>query len=219
MVRVARGLIPLALVAALACAARAQPGPQPDDEQRLQRERAERMQDILRQQGAGGVFSMVLGADGAGNIMRLGGPGGAVEVPELLILVDADVQLVFVVRGHTLYRFVTGADGALEADTEVDLRTAEEVERAGDAGDAFIWPDPAMVPVTAEWSALTGSLMVLRGGVLMQFSPALEALAEFDLRTEREKQGPRIRMQMRPGPPRDDGPPPAPEAEAPGDDG
>ena len=117
------------------------------------------------------------------------------------------------IRGHTLYRYIAGADGALQAGPEVDLRTPEETERAEEAADAFIWPDPAMVPVRAEWSARSNSLIVLRSGLLMQFSPELECLAEFDLRSEREKQQPQVRVLMRPAPPP---PPPAAPPAGPG---
>jgi len=202
--RALRTVIAAALVAATVCSAWAQPAPNPE-QQRLQQERAQDIREMARQQGANmGVVTMAFGGDGQGNLMRMGGPGNAQGVPEQMILVDADVQWVFVIHGCTLYRYEAAADGALEAGIEVDLRTPDEVERGEAAEGAFIWPDPAMVPVTAEWSALTNSLMVLRGGVLMQFSPELESLAEFDMRTEREKQVPRIRVQM--------GPVPAPQA-------
>gem|GEM_PF-6698845 len=42
---------------------------------------------------------------------------------------------------------------------------------------------------------------MLRGGLLMQFSPELECLAEFDLRSEREKQQPQVRVRPAPGAP------------------
>jgi len=208
--RVLRTVIAAVLVSATVQVACAQPAPNAEQE-RLQQERARDFQEMARQQGAGqnvGVVTMAFGGDGQGNLVRMGGPGNTPTVPEQMILVEGDVQWVFVIHGCTLYRYAAAADGTLEAGIEVDLRTPDEVERGEAAEGAFIWPDPAMVPVTAEWSALTNSLMVLRGGVLMQFSPELESLAEFDMRTEREKQVPRVRVQMRAAPQ----PPPPPDA-------
>lgn len=191
----------------------AQPDPGDAAEQeRLEQERIRDIREMARQQAAPpGVQVWGMAMDGPGNIMRIGGPGRAEAVPEQMILVGAagGAQWVFVIHGFTLRRYATAQGQPLELQAEADLRTEEELERAADTDDAYIWPDPAMVPAAAEWSEMSGTLLVLRGGVLTQFSPELEALAQFDLRTEREKQGPRIHVRMQPGPMP---PPPPPDA-------
>ena len=220
MNRALKGVVVFALLAATAAATLAQPAPNPNDQQRLEEERVQALQEMARQQAGGGnAFQVVLGGDGRGSFIGPGAPGGGQMPEELILVTEGDAaQLLFVIRGHTLYRYIAGADGALQAGPEVDLRTPEETARAEEAGEAFVWPDPAMVPVRAEWSARSNSLIVLRGGLLMQFSPELECLAEFDLRSEREKQQPQVRVLMRPAPPAPPaapGPPPPPGAPRP----
>ncbi len=155
MNRALKGVVVFALLAATAAATLAQPAPNPNDQQRLEEERVQALQEMARQQAGGGnAFQVVLGGDGRGSFIGPGAPGGGQMPEELILVTEGDAaQLLFVIRGHTLYRYIAGADGALQAGPEVDLRTPEETERAEEAGDAFIWPDPAMVPVRAEWSA------------------------------------------------------------------
>ncbi|MFW6437795.1 MAG: hypothetical protein ACOCZ7_02170 [Armatimonadota bacterium] len=210
MKRIGHTIALAALSAILAGAAFAQEGLTPEDRERLEQERIERMRDLAREQGAGPAIQVWgMAGEGPGAMTRIGGP--VQRMPEELIFVeDGPEQVVFLIRGHTLHRYVAGVDGPLSSTGHFDLRTDQEIERAEDAEDAFTWPDPAMVSVTAKWSAASNSLIVLRGGVLTQFPlRGLEPLASFDLRTEREKQSsPRVQVRMQPGPLP---PPPAPD--------
>jgi len=197
-----------ALVAATCPAALAQGEQAPnDDQQRLRQEQAEQ----FRQMGQQGVMGQVIaiGADGRGNITRIG-PGMREEMPEQIILTGATVDVVYVIRGYMIYRYQ--ANRELVPEAEADMRTDDEAEQMEAAAGAMIWPDPAMVPVKAQFAPNSNTLIVLRGGYLLQFSDQLELLAEFDLRTEAEKRRPRVQMRMGPaGPP----PPPGAPADAP----
>ena len=181
-----------------------------NDQERLQREQREQLRDLGRQQMAPpGVQVWGMAVDGRGRMMPMGGPGQAQGVPEQIIITGEGRDRVYVIHGYMLRHYLTAPVAPLALQGEADLRTDEELERAVDAGGAFVWPDPAMVPVKATYAPESRTLLVLRGGILRQYSSDLEVLAQFDLRTEREKQGgPRIQIRMQPGPPPDDGPPP-----------
>jgi len=199
VIRVLRTIAPVALGAVLACVAFAQPGPN--------------TRQPVRPQGAGQAIQVWgMAGDGPGTMMPMGGPGQAQGIPEQMIVVSLreGVDTIYMVRGYTLYRYDAG--NALQLAAQVDLRTDEEIRRAAQAGDGgLIWPDPAMLPVLAEYAPESGTLLVLRGGILRQYNAALEQMVEFDLRSEREKQGgPRIQVRMQPGPL----PPPPPPDEA-----
>lgn len=178
----------------------------PADAQQQQRLREEQAQQFrqLAQQGVMGQV-IAIGADGRGNIARIG-PGMREPIPEQIILTGETTDIVYVIRGHMIYRY--RADRELAAEAEADMRSEEEVQQVPAAPGEIVWPDPALVPVIARFAPNSNTLIVLRGGRLLQYSDQLELLAEFDLRTEAEKQRPRVQVRMRPGPPGEPPPPP-----------
>ncbi len=185
---------------------------QPADRERLQREQAEQLRDLAQQQamppGAQHVV-IGIGGDGMGQVRRIGPPA-----PEM---VHAQMYLgagcIYVVRGYMLYQFATG--DVLEQTAQVDLRTGDEqaAPQPPEGGRMLLSPDPATVPVSVEFNADKTVLYVLRGYMLYQFAAeGLTQVAEFDLRSEEERNRPRVqmRMMMGPGGPPGQGPPPPP---------
>lgn len=198
-------LVLVALLAFVAIEAVAQPEAQPEnDQERLQRERAEQLRNLAQQGPMGQVIAIT--GDGRGGFTRFG--PGAEQIPEQIILTGATEHVVYIVRGFMIYRYDANPELALVA--EVDMRTEDEAQRMEQAQGQMIWPDPAMVPVKAEFAPNSNTLVVLRGGYLLQFSADLDLLAEFDLRTEAEKNRPRVQMRMGPvvQPPAEVPPPP-----------
>lgn len=205
----------LALVSALVimvCPAVFAQGDQPGDRERLQREQAEQFRQMgqMQQMPPGAqAFTVMVGGDGAGQVRRIGGPLDPAMVPGEMHLVG---DLLYVVRGFTLHQFRTGDE--LEALCEVDLRTEDESAAAPpQPGMVMIGrPDPAAVPVSLRFSEDGTQVFVLRGYMLRQFAAeGLELLAEFDLRSQEERNRPRVEMRMGPaGPPPPGGQPPPP---------
>ncbi len=210
-------LVAGALVAAVTCPVglvMAQGDPAGDRE-RLQREQAQQLQELARQQAQAGLqgFVVGVGADGMRQMRPIGPPD-----PEM---VPAQMHLVgdrlYVIRGYMLYQFAIG--DALADPVQVDLRTAEErnelpPQPPGRDMMMLRLPDPAAVPVDVQFTPDGGSLFVRRGYMLYHFAAdGLAQLAEFDLRSEEERNHPRVRMRMMmgpAGPPGQGGPPPPP---------
>lgn len=204
MKRAWRLLLTGTLAGVLAGVAVAQRAPDADEDvqQRLQRERMERFRELAPRQIDGPAVQILRGTP-----------------VEQMILAGEEADLLFIIRGHALRAYGAGPGEALRLLVEADLRSEEELNRAEEAGDRPVLPDPGMVPVRAHWARLSGTLVVLRGGVLRQYSGELDLLAEFDLRTERERRLLPPVIEMRIGPRPDDGPPPPPARDAPRDDG
>jgi len=183
---------------------------QPADRERLQQEQAQQLRQLAQQQdmppGAQHVV-IGIGGDGMGQARRIGPPE-----PEMVpAQMYPGAGCIYVVRGYMLHQFSTG--GVLEQIAQADLRTSDEqaAPQPPEGGRMLLSPDPAMVPVSVEFNPDKTMLFVLRGYVLHQFSAeGLTQVAEFDLRSEDERNRPRVqmRMMMGPGGPRGDGPPP-----------
>lgn len=178
--------------------------PAADDQQRLRREQAEQFRQMAQPIPPGAqAFTIMVGGDGAGPMRRIGGPLDPPLVPGEMHLVGG---WLYVVRGFMLHQFRVGE--TLEALGAVDLRTEEEIAAEPPQPGMMVigGPDPAAVPVSLTFSADGVRLFVLRGYMLRQYAAeGLKLLAEFDLRSEEERNRPRVEMRMGPG-----GPPPPP---------
>ena len=218
MAATSRLIVSAFVAVALACVAGpvlAQ-GDEAADRERLRQEQAQQLRELAQQQGQPGAqrFVIGVGGDGMGQMQRMGPPDPEM-VPTQMYL---GAGRIYVVRGYMLYQFSTG--DVLEQTAQVDLRTGDEqaAPQPPEGGRMLLSPDPATVPVSVEFSADRMVLFVLRGYMLYQFSAeGLTQVAEFDLRSEEERNRPRVqmRMMMGPGGPRGDGPPPPPDAAPP----
>lgn len=191
----ARGVLAVVLVLGAGMAAWPQndapdAAQQPGERERLRRERAEHLRELARQEAVGPVGVVIAaGGDGAARVLRIGGPPAPEMVPVRMYRTE---DYLYVLRGYMLYQFV--ADDVLEQTAQVDLRTEEEqaLPNAPPGPPGFVGPDPAMVPVELQFSDGGDFLFLLRGYMLRQYAAeGLELVAEFDLRTEEERNRPR----------------------------
>lgn len=203
------GLVLVSVLVTVLCPAVFAQGDQPADRERLQREQAEQFRQLGQQVPPGAqAFTIMVGGEGGAQVRRVGGPLDPALVPAEMHLVG---ERLYVVRGFTLHQFRTGDE--LEALCEVDLRTEDEIAAGPPPPGMIIGrPDPAAVPVSLKFSEDGARVFVLRGYMLRQFAAeGLELVAEFDLRSQEERNRPRMEMRMGPaGPPPPGAQPPPP---------